>query len=156
MYNIMLLCISPLEAESIKTRYALFRQLPRAILHDLFSCVPDVRTELVEAAVFVSIHVDVTVRLRALLEVVNPLVERPCDVFASPIKAGTWLSQTFLRETFPSDVCGYHNHLFDFLRIAASNCYNTGGFQTLHRHRGQLRGYPGFFQIRQEDGYSKR
>ena len=72
--------VSPLEAESIKTRYALFRQLPRAILHDLFSCVPDVRTELVEAAVFVSIHVDVTVRLRALLEVVNPLVERPCDL----------------------------------------------------------------------------
>ncbi len=36
MYNIMLLCISPLEAESIKTHYALFRQLPRAILHDLF------------------------------------------------------------------------------------------------------------------------
>ena len=29
-------CISPLEAEIIKSCYALFRQLPRAILLDLF------------------------------------------------------------------------------------------------------------------------
>ena len=33
---IILLCISPLEAESIKPRYELYRQLPRAILLDLF------------------------------------------------------------------------------------------------------------------------
>ena len=32
----MLLCLPPLEAESIKPRYALYRQLPRAILLDLF------------------------------------------------------------------------------------------------------------------------
>ncbi len=37
MYNIMLLCISPLEAEKINPRYALFRQLPRTLL---VSCVP--------------------------------------------------------------------------------------------------------------------
>ena len=103
MYNIMLLCISPLEAESIKTHYALFRQLPRAILHDLFSCVPDVRTELVEAAVFVSIHVDVTVRLLVLLEVVNPLVERPCDV-------------SCVVQLKPA--CGYHKHSFERLSRA--------------------------------------
>jgi len=36
----------------------------------------------------VSIHVDVTVRLLVLLEVVDPPVERPCDVFLRrPIKA---------------------------------------------------------------------
>ena len=35
-HNFMLLCISPHEAEIIKPLYALCRQLPRAILLDLF------------------------------------------------------------------------------------------------------------------------
>jgi hypothetical protein len=48
----------------------------------------DARTELIEAIVFVSIHVEVTVRLFVLLEVFDPLVERPRDVFLRrPIKA---------------------------------------------------------------------
>ena len=68
----------PLEAESIKPGHALFHQLPRAIL----------LTELIEAAVFASVHVNVTVCLLVLLEVVNPLVERPRDVcFRRPNKA---------------------------------------------------------------------
>ena len=32
----MVLCISPLEAKSIKPHYALYRQLPRPILLELF------------------------------------------------------------------------------------------------------------------------
>ena len=50
--------------------------------------MPDVRTELIEAAVFVSLYVDVTVRLLVLLEVFDPLVKRPRDVcFRRPKKA---------------------------------------------------------------------
>ena len=46
------------------------------------------RTELIEAAVFVCLHVDVTVLLLVLPEVIDPLVERPRDVFLRhPIKA---------------------------------------------------------------------
>ena len=50
--------------------------------------MPDARTELIEAAVFVSIHTEVTVRPLVLFEVFDPLVERPSDVFLRrPIKA---------------------------------------------------------------------
>jgi len=50
--------------------------------------VPDLNTELIEAFVIVSHHVDVTVRLLVLHEVFDPLVERPRDVFLRrPIKA---------------------------------------------------------------------
>ena len=53
--------------------------------------MPDVRTELIEAAVFVFLHADVTVRLLLLMEVVDHLVERPCDVFLHrPIKADSF------------------------------------------------------------------
>ena len=50
--------------------------------------MPDARTELIEAVIFISLHVEVTVRLLVLLEVFDPLVERPRDVFLRrPIKA---------------------------------------------------------------------
>ncbi len=50
--------------------------------------MPGARTELIEAAVFVSLHVEVTVRPLVLLEAVDPLVKRPRDVFLRrPIKA---------------------------------------------------------------------
>ncbi len=49
--------------------------------------MPDVRTELREAVIFVSLHVEVTVRLLVLLEVFDPLVERPRDeCLRRPIK----------------------------------------------------------------------
>jgi hypothetical protein len=44
----------------------------------------------------------VTVRLRALLEVVNPLVERPCDVLRLQLKPAR----------------GYHKHSFERLSRA--------------------------------------
>ena len=66
--------VSPLKAECIKPRYALLGQLSRsrAILHNLFACVPDVCTELTEAVVFMNLHVYVTSELY--------LIKRPPDV----------------------------------------------------------------------------
>ena len=50
--------------------------------------MPDVRTELIEAAVFVFLQAEVTMHPLVLLEVFDPLVERPHDVFLQhPIKA---------------------------------------------------------------------
>ncbi len=43
--------------------------------------MPDLRTELTEAVVFVYLHVDVTAHLLVLLVFFDPLVERPRDVF---------------------------------------------------------------------------
>jgi hypothetical protein len=44
-------------------------------------CVPDMCTELAETFVLVYLHVDVTVRLPLFLEVLDPLIEGPRDIF---------------------------------------------------------------------------